>query len=265
MNLTVFDLLAGWGISFMLILTRIAALTHSLPFFGSAAITSRLRVMIALSMSFFVLPLAGQEHLGHNWSLGVLVLHLARETSIGLVVGYGAKFLFESFTLAGTFAGRQMGFAMSNLIDPITSVPQSLIGQFWALVAILFFLALDGHHFLVRIMMENFNLVPLTTGSFSPATAQLLIDGSNNMFRLALRLAAPALIITMMLDVGMAVLSRAMPRFQIFFVTLPLKLIVGVFALVVSLQLFQALFVTIVADYEVFLIDILISLRGTGG
>lgn len=265
MNLTVFDLLAGWGISFMLILTRIAALTHSFPFFGSSAITPRLRIMIALSLTFFILPLAGQEHLGHDWSLGLIVLHLARETGIGLVLGFSAKFLFEAFTLAGTFAGRQMGFAMSDLIDPITSVPQSLIGQFWALVAILFFLALDGHHFLVRIMLENFNVVPLTQGRLNPATAELLIDGSTDMFRLALRLAAPALIITMMLDIGMAVLSRAMPRFQIFFVSLPLKLIVGVFALVVSLQLFQALFVTIMADYEVFLIDVLISLRGTGG
>lgn len=265
MNLTILDLLAGWGISFMLILTRIAALTHSFPFFGSSAITSRLRAMIALALTFFILPLAGQEHLGHDWSLGVLVLHLARETGIGLVVGYGAKFLFEAFTLAGTFAGRQMGFAMADLIDPVTSAPQSMIGQFWALVAILFFLAIDGHHFLVRLMLENFNVVPLAQGSFSPATAQLLVEGSTEMFRLALRLAAPALIITMMLDVGMAVLSRAMPRFQIFFVALPLKLTVGVFALVVSMQLFQALFVSMVADYQVYIVNILHSLRGTGG
>jgi len=249
----------------MLVVTRIAALTYSLPFFGSPAITSRVRIMIALSLSFMILPMAGQENLGQDWSMGVLVLHIARETGIGLALGYGAKFFFEAFTLAGTFAGRQMGFAMSDLVDPITSVPQSMVGQFWALVAILFFLAIDGHHFLVRLMLENFNVVPLATGGITPQTGQLLITGSNEMFRIAIRLAAPALILTMMLDVGMAVLTRAMPKLQIFFVALPLKLLVGVFALIVSLQLFQAVFVTMVNESQAYLLDILSSLRGPGG
>ena len=158
-----------------------------------------------------------------------------------------------------------MGFAMSDLIDPVTSVPQSLVGQFWALVAILFFLAIDGHHFLVRMMLENFNVVPLSTGGLSPQTGRLLIDGSNEMFRLAIRLAAPALILTMMLDIGMAVLTRAMPKLQIFFVALPLKLLLGIFALVVSLQLFQAIFVTMVNEYQSYLVNILTSLRAVGG
>ena len=81
------------------------------------------------------------------------------------------------------------------------------------------------------------------------------------MFHLALRLAAPALILTMMMDVGVGVLSRAMPRFQVFFVALPLKLLVGVFSLVVSLQLFQAIFSTVYADFQDYLVSLLASMR----
>lgn len=262
MNLGILDLLSGWGVSFMLILTRTSAMVYSFPFFGSQAVAPRLRIMIAIMLSFMLLPLAGQANLGDSWSLGRLVLELARESGIGLAVGFGAKFLFEAFALAGTFAGRQMGFSMSDLIDPVSSIPQSMVGQFWALVAILLFLVVDGHHFLVRLMLENYQVIPLGAGSLTPRTGQLLMGGGSEMFRMAIRVAAPTLILTLMMDVGVAVLSRAMPRLQIFFVALPLKLFVGILALMLSLQLFPAMFSTMFADFQQYLIHILGSMRG---
>lgn len=245
----------------MLVLTRLSAMIYAFPFFGSPAITGRVKIMITLVLSFMILPQAGMDGLGLDWGLGQLSLSLGRELGVGLMVGFGSKFMFEAFTLAGTFAGRQMGFAMADLIDPMTSAPQSMVGQFWALVAILLFLAVDGHHFLIRLMIQNFQIIPLGAGLLRPATGRLLITGSSDMFQLALRLAAPALMLTLMMDVGMAILARAMPRLQIFFVALPLKLYVGIFSLVVSLQLFQALFSTMFADFQEYLVDLLATMR----
>ncbi len=262
MNVAILDLFSGWGISFMLVLARVSAMMYAFPFFGSPAIAARIRILITLMLSFMLLPVVGVEGLGLDWSLGRLALGTGRELIIGLMVGFGTKFMFEAFSLAGTFAGRQMGFAMAELVDPVTSAPQSMVGQFWALVAILFFLAVDGHHFLIRLMLQNFYLIPLNTGAPQPETGRMLIEGSNEMFRLALKLAAPALILTLMMDVGVGVLSRAMPRFQVFFVVLPLKLIVGIFALVVSLQLFQALFSAVYAEFQEYMITLLGSMRG---
>jgi len=74
-------------------------------------------------------------------------------------------------------------------------------------------------------------------------------------------LAAPALMLTLMMDVGVAVLARAMPRLQIFFVALPLKLFVGIFALVISMQLFQAIFATMLIDFQDYLIRLLETMR----
>ena len=245
----------------MLVLIRLSAMIYAFPFFGSPAITGRVKIMITLVLSFMILPLAGIDGLGLDWGLGQLTLSVGRELGLGLVVGFGSKFMLEAFALAGTFAGRQMGFAMADLIDPVTSAPQSMVGQFWALLAILLFLAVDGHHFLIRLMIQNFQIIPLGVGQLRPATGRLLITGSSDMFQLALRLAAPALMLTLMMDVGMAILSRAMPRFQIFFVALPLKLYVGIFSLVVTLQLFQALFTTVFADFQEYLVDLLATMR----
>lgn len=262
MNLSILDLLSGWGVSFMLVLTRVSAMIYAFPFFGSPAIAGRVRIIITLVLSFMLLPVVGAEGLGLDWSLGRLVFSIGRELAVGLIIGFGTKFLFEAFSLAGTFAGRQMGFAIADLVDPITSAHQSMVGQFWALVAILLFLAVDGHHFLIRLLMQNFSLIPLDTGVLQPASGRMLISGSSEMFQLALKLAAPALILTLMMDVGVGVLSRAMPRLQVFFVALPLKLIVGVFALVVSLQLFQALFSSMYAEFQEYMATLLATLRG---
>lgn len=261
MNLSILDLLSGWGVSFMLVLTRVSAMIYAFPFFGSPAIATRVRILITLVISFMLLPMVGVQGLGFDWNLGRLALGIGRELAIGLIVGFGTRFMFEAFSLAGTFAGRQMGFAIAELVDPVTSAPQSMVGQFWALVAILLFLAVDGHHFLIRLLVQNFQIVPLDTGVLQPASGQMLITGSNEMFRLALKLAAPAIILTLMVDVGVGFLSRAMPRLQVFFVALPLKLVVGVFALIVSLQLFQALFSTVYNEFQEYVVTLLATLR----
>lgn len=261
MTLGLVDLFSGWGVSFMLELSRISAMIYAFPFLGSPAIPARVRIALALVISFMLLPVVGVVDLGVDWGLGQLTMALAAETAVGLAVGFGSKFLFEAFTMAGTFAGRQMGFAIADLIDPMTASPQSMVGQFWSLVAILFFLAFDGHLFLVQFLVENFRVIPLGAGVLTAATGQELIAGSSQMFQTALRLAAPALILTLMMDVGVAVLARAMPRMQIFFVALPLKLFVGIFALVISLQLFQALFASLMIDFQVYLIRLLQTMR----
>ncbi|MFB0515768.1 MAG: flagellar biosynthetic protein FliR [Candidatus Neomarinimicrobiota bacterium] len=261
MNLSILDLLSGWGVSFMLVMTRVSAMIYAFPFFGSPAITMRVRVLITLVLSFMLLPVVGVEGLGLDWNLGRLAFAIGRELALGLIVGFGTKFMFEAFSLAGTFAGRQMGFAIADLVDPVTSAPQSMVGQFWALVAILLFVAVDGHHFLIQLLVQNFRLIPLETGALQPASGRMLITGSSEMFQLALKLAAPALILTLMMDVGVGVLSRAMPRLQVFFVALPLKLFVGVFALVVSLQLFQALFSTMYFEFQEYVATLMATLR----
>ncbi len=260
MNIGLIDLLASWNIAFLLILIRVSAMFFAFPFFGSPAIAPRIRIMITIVVCFVLLPMVGVQDLGQNWGLGRLVLAVGSELTVGLTVGYGSKFMFEAFTVAGTFAGRQMGFAMADLVDPVTAAPQSMVGQFWALVAVLFFLALDGHIFLIRLIMQNFEIVPLATGSLKPATGRALISGYTKIYEIALRLAAPALLLTMMMDVGIAIMSRAMPRLQIFFVALPLKLFIGVFSLVVSLQLFQAIFADLFFDLQEYLTRLLATM-----
>lgn len=235
-------------------------MVYAFPFLGSPAVPNRAKIAFTLVLAFSILPIIGTENLGRDWGLAQLTLALATETAVGLVIGFGSKFLFEAFSIAGTFAGRQMGFAIADLVDPITAAPQSMVGQFWALVAILLFVVLDGHLFLISFLIENYQVVPMGGAALTAATGQTLVTGSADMFQVALRLAAPALILTLMMDVGIAVMARAMPKFQIFFVALPLKLLVGVFSLVVSLQLFQAVFSTMFDEFRNYLMNLLVTM-----
>lgn len=262
MTVGLLDLFSGWGVSFMLIVTRLAAMMYGFPFFGSPAIPVKVRVIILMLLSFLILPMAGVEGMGDDWGLGMLALQMGKETFLGLMIGFGTKFMFEAFSLAGTFAGRGMGFAMADLIDPISAAPQSMVGQFWTLVAILFFISVDGHHFLIKLMVENFERIPLGDAIFPQRTGEIIVRGSSVMYQTALKLAAPALLLMLMIDVGMALLARAMPKLQIFFIALPLKLFVGVYALIVSLQLFQAVFASMYDEFREFLVVLMESMVG---
>ena len=63
MSLSILDLLSGWGISFMLVLTRVSAMMYAFPFFGSPAIAMRVRILMTLVISFLVLPQNAEVYL----------------------------------------------------------------------------------------------------------------------------------------------------------------------------------------------------------
>ena len=262
MTFTLVDSLAGWGVSFALVFIRTGTMLFAFPLFGSPAINVRLRTMLAVTFTFILLPVVGVPQLGIDWGLLEVVLAIAREVGVGLLLGLGTKFMFEAFALAGIFVGRQMGFGMSELIDPVTANPQSMVGQFWSLVAILMFIALDGHHFLIQILTQNYSVIPLGGAVMRAEAGQLLIAGTSRMFVLALQLGAPALMITFMMSVAVGVMNRAMPRLQVFFILLPLKLFIGIIAILISLQLFQTIFAVLMSESQDFVMSLLAAIRG---
>jgi flagellar biosynthetic protein FliR len=225
--------LAGWATHYVIVLARTLGLFLFVPIFGSDLVPLRLRLGMAAILAAAFLPLAPRIEVatmdGIAWALVT-----TRELAVGLAFGLAARTLFGGVeTAAGLIAG-QSGFALASMIDP-TSGDQALTPAiFQNLVTTTLFLAANLHHLFIRGIADSYALFP-------PAATALAVDTLDGpvmrfgarLFTVAVELAAPALIVTVAVDVVMALVGRAMPQVPILLVGYPFKLAAGLVAMVI--------------------------------
>jgi len=232
-------------ISFFLAFARISALVAVAPFFGSRAIPRKVKAFSALFLTMAILPMIQQEVSADSVTLLTLVPLTLKEAFMGVFLGFSAKLLFESFSFAGRVISRQMGLALSQIVDPESGAQVTPVGTIYALSAILLFLQFDGHHMLLAALYRSFELVPVggMTG-VAPAGGVKLLAMFNELFVIGIKLAAPSMVILFLMEASMGIIARIVPQMNIFFIGLPLRLGVGLLVVVASLPIFYMLFET---------------------
>lgn len=246
------DQIGSWLPLYLLVFSRISGMLVSMPVLGYATVSVRIRIILGLLLTLIISPLlSGGYHLSHPTPLALMV-DVLREVFIGLLIGYGARLIFEGFSIAGQFIGLQMGMAIMQVFDPSNQNNQPIISSFWMLIIVVFFIVSNSHHFLIRILFFNFKAIGLGMAAIKPMAGQQLISGGTLMFELALKFGAPVMIFLLVVDLAIAFMARVMPQLNIFFISLPLKIGTGIFLLMISLQIFQSLFSYVMNGLETF-------------
>jgi len=228
--------------AFLLIFSRMSALLITMPILGYRSVPTRIRVMFGFVLTLVLLPIVAIEQVPEFTSVIELLVAISREVLIGLIIGVGARLVFEGFAMAGSFIAIQTGFRMANVMDPSTEQQQPIISHFWILLMTTMFLVLNGHYLLIETLFANFRLIPLYQNSIPPEVGVTLIKGGSMAFNIAIRFAAPALVFFVLVDVAIGFIARVMPQMNIFMVALPLKSGLGIYFLIIMLSIFQVLF-----------------------
>ncbi|MBN4081337.1 flagellar biosynthetic protein FliR [Caldithrix abyssi] len=247
---------------YMLVFARLAAMVTTLPIFSYPMITGRIRILLAFSLTLIIGPLVGAGGFSVPENIWLLGGGIIKEIIIGMIIGYGARLIFEGIAIAGSVIGLQMGIAMANVMDPTSRQQTPIISQFWMLVMILFFLAADGHHFFIEILFHNFNMVPLGNGHLSASVGDSILRGAAMTFEIGIRFAAPAMAFLLLVDTAIGFIARVMPQLNVFFVSLPLKIGMGFLVLMVSLNIFQVMFGSIYDELVLYVTTLVSQLGG---
>jgi len=259
----VFDQLGTVLPGIMLVFARISAMLVALPIFGYAMVSVRIRVLLAVALTAVVVPVSTAAPVTEITTLPALILGISKEVAIGLLIGFGARLIFEGFSMAGGVVGLQMGFAIVNVMDPSSRQHQPIISQFWLLLIITLFLVTNSHHFLVEILVQNFSRIPVGGGEFSPELGETVVLGGSKIFQIVIRFAAPIMVFLLLVDTAIAFMARIMPQMNIFLVALPLKIGLGIFVLVISLKMFLVVFESIYGDMVNYVSTIILQFEGS--
>lgn len=204
---------------------RVSGLMVFCPFLGSNAIPMRLKAALVLLITALLYPLQGSRQLDlGSWEWAGVVLS---EVIIGLVLGLAANFMMEAPMMAGQILGVQMGYSLATLFDPQTQADTPVLGEFHRLAALLIFLQLDVHHWLLRAVVSSFAYLPAGAALSPHGSASGLLHAASGIFLAGVQIAAPALVATMLADVGLGFLGKASPQLPVLFIGLSVKNLLG--------------------------------------
>ena len=232
----------------LLIFVRAGSALMVMPGFAEAYVAARIRLLLALAVSVVLAgPLApGLPPLpAEPLELGRLI---AGELVIGLFLGTIARVAFATLHVAGTTIAFQSGLAAAAIFDPNEATQGTLPGNFLTTTALVLLFVTDGHHMLLRALAASYASLPAGGALPLGDIADLLTRLLGHVFALGVRIAAPLLLVSLLMYLGMGVLNRLMPSFQVFFIALPLQILVAFATIMLSFATGLAAFFGLFAD-----------------
>lgn len=218
-------------LSYMLTLFRISIVLFLLPFFGGESIPKTVKAALVLVMSAALWPqLSFPGEMFPGTGTGIFLMILG-EVILGLILGLLVNFLFGAVQFGGQIIGFQMGFAMVNVVDPITGTSNAVTAHFLYMCTMLTFLVLNGHLALINAVGMSFEYIPPGGLLLNPEIASHIFNFSNLMFTLAIKIAAPVMAALFLVDLALALIARAAPQMHVLVLGFPIKISVGFFFL----------------------------------
>ncbi|SDJ72154.1 flagellar biosynthetic protein FliR [Sediminibacillus albus] len=226
--------------AFMLIFVRVASFFVTIPIFSYRNIPTHFKIGISFFLSWIMFYTLDIPELPFDETF---ILLLLKEALVGLLLGLIAYIILAALQIAGGFIDFQMGFAIANVIDPQTGAQSPLIGQYFYTIALLFILAVNGHHLLIDGIFYSYQTVPIDDFiSFgNEGFSELAVQAFNEMFLIAFQIAIPVVGCLFLVDVALGIIARTVPQLNVFVVGLPLKILVSFIVLLPFLTFYMML------------------------
>ncbi|HEY7120816.1 MAG TPA: flagellar biosynthetic protein FliR, partial [Tepidisphaeraceae bacterium] len=206
-----------------LLFARLLPVIVFTPVFGGQTVPRRFRFGLAFLFAVALLPAfyPSFEQVIAPGEYGVL---LAKEAVVGMTLSLFVLILFETLSAVGALIDLSRGATLANVLDPMTQNQQSILAVFFTQLALVLFLSIGGVQILMRALADSFILLGprqlIPTSLVGPAATSEAIGLVGDLFLLAFRMAAPAVIVVFLLDFALGVINRVAPQIQVYFLGL---------------------------------------------
>jgi flagellar biosynthesis protein FliR len=236
------DLLAGEATTILLVFARLGAAVMVLPGFGEHHVLPRMRLLLALALSVLVGPaLAGAMPELPRDPVALAGL-LAPEILVGLLLGYVARLALAAVHVGGSLIALQSGLSAAAMFDPNEAAQGTVPGSFLAAAALTLLFAADFHHLLLRAIAASYATFPVAAGVEPSAAGELLVQLGADAVATGARIAAPMILAGFLVNLGLGALGRMVPAFPVFFLALPVQLLLALVVLELSFPAAMTLF-----------------------
>jgi len=169
---------------------------------------------------------------------------------VGVILGFSVGIFFAAIKYAGELISFSLGLSAANMFSPEDNDQVPILGEFLYLFALLVFLLINGHHFVLEALQLTYSSVPIGTFGFSFPLFEKMVSFGSLMFVVAVKIAAPVMVAEFLTNVGLSVLARVMPQMNVFIISFPLSIGVGLIVLVSTAPFMFFIFKKLLLGFE---------------
>ena len=222
-----------WAFGFVLILARTGCACMLLPGIGEVELPATIRAGFAVTLTVVLLPVIAPLIPPAPDNIWRCVGMVAAEVLTGLWFGWLTRLLMLALPVAGQIIASVMG--QTNVLQPDPALgPQTpVLSSALAMAATVLVLATGLHAMPFMALAGSYDLIP--AGTLLPAadTAAQVTRALSEAFALALRLASPFVLASLVWQTGLGVLSRLVPQLHVYFAAMPGEILSGFLLLAV--------------------------------
>ena len=230
--------------AFLLTFGRVGTMVMLVPGIGEQNLPARVRLSIALLLTAILLPAHQKAYAVDFNSLGPVIVLLVQEIIVGAVLGLTARLAISALQVAGFVIANQLGLGFVTAIDPTQNQQGVLVGNFLSVLGITLIFATDLHHLVIAALNDSYSLFAPGEMPLSGDVAKHVTQVIATSFRIGIQLSAPFLVFGLLFNLGLGVLSRLMPQMQVFFIGLPLSIMLGLLLLLLVMGAMMGTFVS---------------------
>lgn len=234
----------------LMIFVRVSSAMFVSPIFSNEGIPATAKIFVAIILAYVIFMTFNKNGVQisvDGWSIMIIGI---KEVLTGLMIGYMLNFVFWGISYAGTLIGFDVGLTMAEVFNPMEGSNNNIIGEFIYFGAVIIFLLINGHHYVIRGLAYSFTIIPIGQFGITDSLFSLLIKYTSTIFVIAVKIASPIMVSFFLLHIAEGILARVIPQMQVFFVVQPIKIGLGLTIIAFVIPLYIFLIKNLLQDYE---------------
>lgn len=209
---------------------RIGACFLILPGFSTARVPQVIRLLVAVAVSFAILPVMWDDLYPAVKRPGTdYIVMIFMETAIGSVIGLITRYYILGMQFAGTIVTMMIGFNAPPTADVLEDTAESQITNLLGFAALLVLFMLDFHHQVVIALVQSYKIMPPGVVFDAQKALITLTDTLQATFMVMLRLSSPFIIFSLLFNVAIGFINKLAPQMPIYFISTPYLVMAGLF------------------------------------
>jgi flagellar biosynthetic protein FliR len=227
---------------FFAVLVRYSILISLMPVTGDRMVPGPVKILLSVAVTFALFPAL----LSQGWvrpadakvwgaSAVGIVGTIGLEVLSGVLLAFTSRILFDGVSFGANLISSLMGYSAATFFDPHFENQTQVISEFQLTLVMICFLALEGHHILLRAALESYQWVGLGGATIGPHVIERLTSMTSQMIQLGIRISAPIGICIFGVNVGFGVIARTMPQMNVLVLSFAITSLVGFTVLLTGL------------------------------
>jgi flagellar biosynthesis protein FliR len=223
--------------AFLAVVLRLSTVVFMFPPLSNTRVPFRIKSSVVLALAAMIYPLLMDRLPPLDMRPGTLLWSAVTEVLLGMVMAFALVVILAAFDLAGQMISYMTGLAFAQVVDPTTGGQTSIFNDLLQMMAILLLFQMNLHHLLLKTIVDSFIALPVGSFTLQSATVGRLVLVAGQLFVVALKLAAPVMVVLLLTQAGFGVIAKFAPRINVLVTSFPLTIGLGLFFAMLSVPL----------------------------